>query len=230
VVLAHRGGTGPWRENTLEAFSGALAEGADGVELDVRSTADGRLVVHHDADIRGVGAIPVLGSSELPPWVPSLEEALEACAGAVVNVEVKNAPGEPGFDPGQAVARRVAEVLAPGTGPSSRPRAVVVSSFWPATVAAVREGGPGLCVGLLVHPALEADPALETAAALGCRALHLHYSQVSDTVVGRARELDMAVVTWTVNDRSDVEAATEAGVDALITDQVRSTLAALGRV
>ena len=54
------GGSGPWRENTLEAFAGALGLGADGVELDVRRTSDGRLVVHHDAEIAGAGAVHAL--------------------------------------------------------------------------------------------------------------------------------------------------------------------------
>ena len=80
LVLAHRGGEGPWRENTLAAFAGALAGGADGVELDVRRTADGRLVIHHDAEIEGVGAIHGLRAEELPDWVPGLDEALAASA------------------------------------------------------------------------------------------------------------------------------------------------------
>src|SRR5450432_3564900 len=101
LLLAHRGGAGPWRENTLEAFAAALRLGADGVELDVRRTSDGTLVVHHDAEIAGVGAIHALPARALPPWVPRLEDALGRCAGAIVNVEIKNAPVEPGFDPGE---------------------------------------------------------------------------------------------------------------------------------
>src|SRR5271156_1966051 len=112
VVLAHRGGTGPWRENTLDAFAGALGQGADGVELDVRRTADGRLVVHHDAQIEGTGAIHALRARDLPPWVAGLEEALETCAGAAVNVEVKNAPVEAGFDPAETLAAEVVRTLA----------------------------------------------------------------------------------------------------------------------
>ena len=57
AVLAHRGGTGPWRENSLDAFSAALRLGADGVELDVRRSVDGELVVHHDAEVPGIGLI-----------------------------------------------------------------------------------------------------------------------------------------------------------------------------
>ena len=57
AVLAHRGGTGPWHENSLEAFTAALRFGADGVELDVRLSADGELVVHHDAEVPGAGLV-----------------------------------------------------------------------------------------------------------------------------------------------------------------------------
>ena len=56
AVQAHRGSPDPAGgigENTLEAFLRALRLGADGVELDVRRTADGALAVHHDADIVG---------------------------------------------------------------------------------------------------------------------------------------------------------------------------------
>jgi glycerophosphoryl diester phosphodiesterase len=46
--IAHRGGTGLWPENTLEAFERAIELGVDGIELDVHLSADGKLVVHHD--------------------------------------------------------------------------------------------------------------------------------------------------------------------------------------
>jgi glycerophosphoryl diester phosphodiesterase len=228
-VLAHRGGAGPWRENTVEAFAAALAGGADGVELDVRLSGDGRLVVHHDPEIPGVGPVHALSVADLPPWVPTLEDALAACAGAAVNIEVKNGPDEPGYDPDQAVASRLAEVLGRGEADEPGPSAIVVSSFWPATAAAVRRADPDLGMGLLVHPALDVDYALRAATELGCVAVHLHHSQVRRGVVIRAHDGDMAVVTWTVNDHDDVDAVVESGVDVVITDQVESTLAALGR-
>ena len=56
-ILAHRGASARARENTVEAFRLASALGADGVELDVRRTADGALVVHHDPSVDGVGAL-----------------------------------------------------------------------------------------------------------------------------------------------------------------------------
>jgi glycerophosphoryl diester phosphodiesterase len=118
-LLAHRGGHGPWRENTLEAFTGGLSQGADGVELDVRATADGVLVVHHDPVIEGVGPVDQLRSTQLPSRVPTLAESLGACAGAILNVEIKPPGNVSGRDATERLAQRVVEALRPPP-PSSR--------------------------------------------------------------------------------------------------------------
>ena len=47
-VMAHRGYSGMYPENTMLAFQKAAEAGADGIELDVHKTRDGVLVVHHD--------------------------------------------------------------------------------------------------------------------------------------------------------------------------------------
>ena len=62
-------------------------------------TSDGALAVHHDPAVPGVGPLAELAAADLPPSVPLLGAALDACAGMVVNIEIKNLPGEPGFDP-----------------------------------------------------------------------------------------------------------------------------------
>jgi glycerophosphoryl diester phosphodiesterase len=237
-VLAHRGGTGPWRENTLEAFSSALRLGADGVELDVRRSAQGELIVHHDAGVPGAGLIHECRRDQLPEWVPTLDTALAACAGAVVNVEIKNIPTDPGYDPADQVALDVASVLAPGApraraGDADRaprwPAHVVVSSFWPESLAVVGRHDSSIPLGLLVHPALDVLGALETATELGCAALHPHHSRVSAELVDRAHGLGLAVATWTVNSPDEIDAVIDAGVDVVITDSVTATLVHLGR-
>jgi glycerophosphoryl diester phosphodiesterase len=232
AVLAHRGGTGPWPENSIDAFTGALRLGADGVELDVRRSVDGELVVHHDAEVPGSGLIHERRRNELPEWVPTLEQALASCGGAAVNVEIKNMPGDPGYDDTDQVSTEVGTLLA--EGPRRRapwPAHVVVSSFWPDNLAAVGAvpGAAAVALGLLVHPALDVSSMVETAVGLRCAALHPHHSQVSAELVRRAHALDLAVFTWTVNDPGDLDAVVEAGVDGLITDEVELTLARLGR-
>src|SRR5437588_12260658 len=107
-ILGHQGATGSSRGNTIEAFVEARRLGADGVELDVRRCQDGALVVHHDPAIPGLGPIAELGVADLPAYVPLLAAALETCAGLLVNVEIKNAPTEPGFDAEGMLASNVA--------------------------------------------------------------------------------------------------------------------------
>lgn len=239
-VLAHRGGTGPWHENSVDAFSTALRLGADGVELDVRRSADGELVVHHDPEVPDSGFIHERRREELPEWIPTLELAMASCAGAIVNVEIKNVPTDPAYDPANQVAVDVATLLATFVGKARPgPAHVIVSSFWPDTLAAVR-GADGdsdrhgdrdrwAPLGFLVHPALDVSSALDTAVGLGCVALHPHVSQVTADLVGRAHDSGLAVVTWTVNLPEDLDAVVEAGVDVVITDDVENTLAHLGR-
>ena len=71
-VIAHRGASAVERENTLEAFRAAVRLNADGIELDVRRTANDVLVVHHDAHLPDGRAIIELHDNELPDWVPTL--------------------------------------------------------------------------------------------------------------------------------------------------------------
>ena len=90
VVTAHRGASAAHPPgNTLVAFSGARTLGADWVELDVRLTADGTLVVHHDDHLADGAVIAELTADDLPEWVPTLAAALDACAPMGVNVEIK---------------------------------------------------------------------------------------------------------------------------------------------
>ena len=56
-VMAHRGASAYAPENSLESFSKAIEMGADGIELDIYETADGRLVIHHDNNIKRMTGI-----------------------------------------------------------------------------------------------------------------------------------------------------------------------------
>jgi glycerophosphoryl diester phosphodiesterase len=229
AVHAHRGSPDPAGgvpENTLDAFFRARLLGADGVELDVRRTADGALAVHHDPDLRGVGPIHELVSDQLPDSLALLPAALDACEGLDVNIELKNLPGEPGFDPDERMAREVAElVVAMG-----REETVVISSFWPASLAAVRDTVPGLATGLLVASWFDPTACVALALEHGCTALHPHASLLGESLMAGSRRAGLSVATWTVNDRSLIRAAADFGVATVITDDVSMALSELGRV
>ena len=50
--IAHRGGADLWPENTMQAFERAIALGVDGIEFDLQLSADGHLLIHHDARLK----------------------------------------------------------------------------------------------------------------------------------------------------------------------------------
>jgi glycerophosphoryl diester phosphodiesterase len=228
AVHAHRGSPDPAAgigENTIDAFLRARLLGADGVELDVRRTADGHLVVHHDPEVAGVGPVHELHSDQLPARVARLDAVLGACAGLEVNIELKNLPGEAGFDPGEGMAREVAEMVAA----SGRQDSVVVSSFWPGSLVAVHEVRPGLATGLLVASWFDPAACVPLALEHGCRALHPHHSLLDTPLMGAAVEAGLSVATWTVNDPTSVRLAADLGVDTLITDDVTLARSTLGR-
>lgn len=229
AVLAHRGAVGSARENTLAAFTAALQAGADGVELDVRRSADGVAVVHHDAEIPGAGPVHATEAARLPSWVPTLEQALESCAGAVVDVEIKSSPLEAGFDPAQRLAAEVASCVAHVGQGASAPAAVVVSSFWPETLEAVAAADAGVPTGLLLAPMADAVVGLDLARRCGARALLPFRTQLTPALVADGHGQGMAVIPWALDELTDLEAAADAGVDGVVTDHVGRALSAFGR-
>ena len=219
LVLAHRGARTVAAENTLEAFTTALAQGADGVELDVHRTADDGLVVHHDAEAAELGLLADRSVREVQiarPEIPSLAEVLDACAGTLVNIEIKNLPTDADYDATDRAADLVVELLA------SRGRRddVLVSSFNLSTIDRVRDRDPSIPTGFLTIQ----DPReeLTVAAERGHGALHPFFAWLTDevapAVMARARELDVAVNAWTVNEEADMRRLATAGVASIITD------------
>ncbi len=223
AVFAHRGCTEGFTENTLEAFAEARRRGADGVELDVRLTADGALAIHHDAEVPGLGPVSELAVSQLPAHVPLLAGALAVCEGMVVNVEIKNAPGDAGYDPGEAVAALTVAAI-DDAGWSER---VIVSSFQADTLRAVRAADPGLDLAELwpLVPGEDPRDALDRSAEAGWRAVHPFVSSVTPELVAAAHERGLAVNVWTVNSPDDMRALVEMGADGLVTDRLGDALA-----
>ncbi len=220
AVFAHRGCTQGFTENTIDAFAEARRLGADGVELDVRLTADGALAIHHDAEIPGVGVIAELEVADLPAHVPLLADVLAVCEGMVVNVEIKNAPQDPGWDAGEAVAALTAAAI----DEAGWTRRVIVSSFQVATLRAVQAADGRLALGALWGFATEAERALDEAARSGFGAVHPFVVLVDGQLVERAHAMGLGVNVWTVNAPHDLQAMVELGVDTVITDRLGEAL------
>jgi glycerophosphoryl diester phosphodiesterase len=230
LVIGHRGSPHRARENTLEAFAAAREDGADGVELDVHRTVDGRLVVHHDADAPGIGVLAEhdLGAIRaVHPWIPTLAEVLDECRGLLVNVEIKNSPRDADFDPANAVADLVVALLEDRAWADD----VLVSSFHLPALDRVRARAERVRTGYLT--VLDPPPldAVATARARGHGAVHPFFGVLSaetvETVLAEAHAHGVAVNTWTVNDDDDLRRLAAAGVDAVITDRPAGARAAL---
>jgi glycerophosphoryl diester phosphodiesterase len=217
LVLGHRGASAVAPENTLEAFVRARALGADGVELDVRRTADDVLVVHHDPAVDGFGVIVAASFAELRaerPAIPTLAEALDACGDLLVNAEIKCLPWEPDPDTDGRVGRATVDALvAAGTH-------AVISSFDLDAVDRVRTFGGGFETGWLTHGQAVADVA-RTAAEHGHEWINPD-SRAAHTAgaagIAAAHDAGVRVSVWTVDDPGDARALADAGVDIIITN------------
>jgi glycerophosphoryl diester phosphodiesterase len=222
TVYAHRGASVAERENTVAAFRRAVDMGADGVELDVRRSADGALVVHHDPHLADGRAIVELPAASLPDHVPLLDVALDACRGVVVNVEIKNLQGDPDFDPDDSL---VAPVLAACAGHD-----VIVSSFNLRTIDRVQEADPSIPTAFLVMIAPDRDVAgrvVDRCRRHGHSVLHPHHYGVTEHLVDLCRANGIAVNTWTVDDPDRMRQLAALGVDGIVTNVPDVALATL---
>jgi glycerophosphoryl diester phosphodiesterase len=231
LVVAHRGASVAYPENTLEAFEAAVAAGADVVELDVRLTADRVPVILHDVDVGlttdGQGFVHTLTLSELKrldasggrgpkTTVPTLAEAMEVLSGrAGINIEVKNLPGEPSFDsPREAAAEASVEALKR----IGYQGLVLVSSFNWLAIERVREVDPDIPTGFLTNAAIDPRAAMVYARAHG----HTHVLpqalalfEAGEAFVTEAHGEGLSVGTWTVDDPDAIERLFAMGVDAV---------------
>jgi glycerophosphoryl diester phosphodiesterase len=192
--LAHRG---DWRhapENTLAALQAALAvPGCDGVEFDVRLSADGVPVLYHDETLQRVHGRPdrvdTVTARDLEEiGVPSLADALQAIPHrSTVNVDLKGLHD-----------RTVVEVLASGRGPGLVN--AVVSSFEPVTLE--RVGGLAPAWPRWLNAWYLSAATIRQAVELGCQAISIDFHVIDHVSLAAARAAGLDVAAWTVRRRT----------------------------
>lgn len=215
-VAGHRGWRTRFPDNTL---AGLVAAGVEvgAVEIDVRRTGDGRLILSHDPVLGGMRVAEAvwdelssidLGGGHRPC---TLAEALEALPEVAVDLEVKNLPHEPGYEHDHRVAVETAEMARPGD---------VLTSFNWASMDAARRAVPSVPTGLLVGREADFDGAVRWAADAG----HGSVAPERRILLGRPERVEacraagLAVAAWTVDDPEEAGWLAAAGVDAIITD------------
>jgi len=247
LIIGHRGASAVAPENTLAAFSRALADGADGVEFDVRLSRDRVPVVIHDASLKRTGKIDRLVASldaaelqqcNVSSWfrginggnkqdtgtVPLLAQVLELFqpTNALLYLEMK-------ADEADATALLkavVREILN-----ARLPDRVVVSSFDLNAVALVKECDAAISTAALFEPRLSRPIStirrrqmIELALEHGANEIALHHSLVSDRVIQKAKSAGLPVVVWTVDARKWIPLARRLGLKALITNNPAALL------
>jgi glycerophosphoryl diester phosphodiesterase len=233
VVIAHRGGARRAPENTLPALTGAAALGADAVELDVRLSRDGEVVVIHDPTVdrttQGRGEVRALTALQLEsldagfrftvdrgathPFrgsgigVPRLADVVAATGGMPLLIEIK-AP--------EALAPTVALLERLG----ATERAVVAASAFAAVAPArggrLRTGASARDASALLF-ALR-GPARLTYEALCIPPRHFGIPLPIRFLAGRARRCGAATHVWTINDPAVALRLWRAGVSGIVTD------------
>jgi glycerophosphoryl diester phosphodiesterase len=213
--------------NRLPSFEWCRRLGADGVEGDVRRTGDDQLVVIHDASLLDGRAIADARRAELPEFVPGLEEVLEACRGLIVNMELKNFPRDPAFDPAQRITRLVLELLA-ARAYADR---VVVSCFDFAALDLIRAEAPALPTGVLLLSRRPPTDLLDRVVDHGHPVVHPYDTMVDETFVHEARTRRLQVNVWFgQTDSTRLETLVDLGVDGLISEQVSEARRAVDRL
>jgi glycerophosphoryl diester phosphodiesterase len=235
LILGHRGARHAAPENTFKAFELALAEGAAGVELDVRLARSGEVVVIHDPvlarlsvdrrpdavedlDARELSRIDVGDGEHIPRLADVLAWARER--NAYVNIEIKSDVRD---------KRRLVEAVVHLLGPERHTAAdrLLLSSFDPVFVQRLAARLAPLPACWLVHEKQRLFRFALGWQLLGARGVNPEHTLLSAARVRRLKRAGALVNTWTVNDPILAAAYAEFGVDALISDcpgNIRSAL------
>jgi glycerophosphoryl diester phosphodiesterase len=246
--MAHRGASVEAPENTLAAFEAAAAAGADLIEMDVRLTADGVAVVLHDADVGattdGAGPVHTLTLREVKRLdasggrgpaqeIPTVAEALESIAGHPglgVDLEIKNLPGESGFDSPREAAVEAALQAVADVGFAGF---VMVSSFNWLTVERSKQLAPETPTGFLTVASIDPLATLVYAMQAGHEFVLPQAPallEAGESFVREAHAEGIRVGTWTVDDEEAIAALFRWRVDAVASNDPRLAVAVRNRV
>jgi glycerophosphoryl diester phosphodiesterase len=214
TAVAHRGDPYRFRENTIDSLRSALARGADAVEVDVRLTRDGVPVLLHDETLkrlwerdRPLRSLTAREVSDLTEGrVPTLAEALTACDGSRVMLDLPGAPDV-------RAARRVVDAVRE-CGADDR----VYYCAGPAAMLAVRAADPAAEIALTWTTAAPPRPAL--LAAVRPRWLNYRFGLVDRALAERVHDGGHLLSVWTPDTRRSMRRLLALGVDSITTNRI----------
>ncbi|MBC3757087.1 glycerophosphodiester phosphodiesterase [Hyunsoonleella sp. SJ7] len=218
--IGHRGAKGHMAENTLESIQKAIDLGVHGVEIDIHKCASGELVVFHDFTLDritdGTGEISKKSLSELKKLkvmgqyaIPTLHEVMQLMGDLrpLLNLELK------GQNTGEAIVE-IMDYYVDNHG--WKWRDFIVSSFQKELLQDVFHSGEPFMTGVLTDTNLE--DAIDFAQAINAVSIHPDYTMLTKENVQLMQSLGFQVMTYTVNDKADIERMHAYGVDGIISD------------
>jgi glycerophosphoryl diester phosphodiesterase len=224
-IVGHRGAPRRARENTLESFDFAEAEGADAIELDLQQTRDGELVVFHDDAIsigserhpvRSMASIDVRELKLESPFgeygIPTLDDVLQRYGRSLRYVlEVKVNPSTDR----RIAARRLVGLL---TGFHLAPRCLV-ASFDGDLLRRIDEESAGIALSYLFdHPVALPDTGAPRGIFPPCVAVGPRADLVDETFMASASRAGLSVHPWTVDSPEEIQALADRGVASITTN------------
>lgn len=233
TIIAHRGASAYYPENTLASFEGAAALGADMVELDVQLTSDGEVVVFHDEKIsrctNGRGRVAdhtlaALKKLDAGSWfdkkyqgekIPTLTEVLNLCRERIaVNIEIKT---EAVTD---ALSGGIEEKCLRIVDDSGMPGHVVFSSFDPRAILHLKEIDPRTPAAVLYEKKLYGGQ-LPSAivASLHADAFNCSQRELGGKWLDDLKRYDIPVNIYTVNEEKKMKRWLALGVDGIFTNK-----------
>jgi glycerophosphoryl diester phosphodiesterase len=221
-IIAHRGASADYPENTMLAFEQALAVGADALEFDVRLSSDGIPVVIHDSTVdrttKGKGAVKDLTAGDLARLdagagqsISSVADVLEAFADVPLIIEVKEVP----------VALPLAGVIR-SHGASRR---VLVGSFQHAALRCFdnieigRSASKRETAIFWLGSRFRWASSSRAYGAFTVPERHNSLHVVDEAFVSAATRNRMPVHVWTVDDRFEAERLRALGIAGIITNR-----------
>ncbi|WP_130735677.1 glycerophosphodiester phosphodiesterase family protein [Flavobacterium sp. J27] len=217
--IGHRGAKGHLTENTLESFQKAIDLGVDAIELDVHQCASGELVVFHDFTLErltnGEGEISKFTLEQLQQlkitnhyYIPTLIETLDLIDRKCnINIELK------GHHTAQATALIIEDYVQKNGWQYSD---FIVSSFQYEELETFYHLGSKILLAVLTQASVE--QAIEWAKKFQATYIHPHFSLLTTDNCNFAKENNLKINTWTVNDALDIEHVKKFPIDGIISD------------
>jgi glycerophosphoryl diester phosphodiesterase len=215
IITGHRGALGTEPENTLRSFRRAVADGCDEIELDLRVTADGELVIMHDAVVdrttSGTGAVEELTLAELRALDAGLGEQIPTWAETVAAIDVRFQAEVKA----EAAVPLLAQSLKSDRALAER---TLVTSFHPEILLAIREAFPDVTTGHIFGRTPDIAEVVTRTRAAGATWSLCGIAGLTPEVVADLHTAGLSVTAWPVPDAETLATAASLGVDGITTD------------